>query len=266
MSTDRDRLLKENEDEARRIKEELTELREAMFRHENALNALAIERTNLESEPGEQPIEISPELRESLQSIKAVNSRRIWPKVALGALVLAGLLFGLGALGIFKNDGSAPIARRAVLPTPPVVVPSARKGSAMKGNEAAIVKSSSIPLSANADSTSGQIHGLHRKILMNILPGKTYTSEISYSMMSSAVTLVEVSDTPLITLHLSHAPQSFFIPLRIPFRIDSEGAYPEQLKGTLMVFADSKKHDLEIRVEPRKLPLERKILGVSSSQ
>jgi hypothetical protein len=49
VNTDRDRLLKENEDEARRIKEELLGLCEAMLRHENALNVLAIERTNLEA-------------------------------------------------------------------------------------------------------------------------------------------------------------------------------------------------------------------------
>jgi hypothetical protein len=258
VSIHRDRRLQENEDESRRIKEELISLHEAMLRHENALNALAIERTNLESLPDEERIEISPVLQESLQSLKTVKSRSIWPKVAVGILVLAGILLGLSGLGIFKNDGSTSIAQRVVPAPVPVSAPSLAKGI-----EAPVVTSSSIPQPTNTNSTSGNINGAPHAAPMNILPGITYTSEISYSMKSSAMTLVEVQDTPQITLHVTHAPQSFFIPMRTPFRIDRDG---KDTVGTLTVLAYSKKHGLEIRFEPSKLPMERKILGVSSSQ
>jgi hypothetical protein len=184
--------------------------------------------------------------------------------VALGVLVLAGILLGLNGLGIFDNDGTAPIARQVVLPTPHVAAPSARRGNEATIDTFSSNTFSSIPPAANTNSTSDKIHGIPSELPMNILPGITYSSEISYSMKSSAITLVEISDTPLITLHLSHTPQSFFIPLRTPFRLDSEGI--DQPNGTLMVFADSKKRDVEIRFESGRLPLERKILGVSSSQ
>ncbi len=261
MSTDRDRLLKENEDEARRNKEELLGLREAMLRHENVLNALAIERTNLESEPGEAHLEISPELQESLRSLKIVNPPRIWPKVAIGALILVGVLIGLGALGIFDNDGGAPIARQAVIPIPQVAA-----SSTSTGNEKTNDTFYSIPTSTNANSTSDEIYSIPRGEPINILPGITYISNISYSMKSSTITLVEVSDTPLVILHLSRPPQSFFIPLKTPFRVNYEGMDTGQFNARLMVLADSKKRDLEIRFVPRSLPIERKILGVSSSQ
>jgi hypothetical protein len=266
VNTDRDRLLRENEDEARRIKEELLGLREAMLRHENALNALAIERTNLEAQSEDERIEIPPELQAFIPTREIVKTPRLWPKVAVGVLVLIGVLLGLGGLGIFGNDGVAPVARRAVLPAPHVAMPAVREGPTTKGNEATNVKSSSILPAAKANSTSDKICRMPDEVPMNILPGITYTSEISYSMKSSAIALVEANDTPLITLHLSHTPQSFFIPLRTPFRIDNDRADSEQRKGSLMVFADSKKRDVEIRFESRKLPLERKILGVSSSQ
>ncbi len=265
MNTDRDRRLQENEERARSIKEDLIAFREAMLRSENALNVLAIERTNLECAPGEEHLEIPQELQAFIPTNLAAKSRRIWSKALVGGAVLVALLLGLGGLGIFNNDGSAPVAHRAVLPTPHVVDPSAKKGNeesidTLSSTHPSIVANSS----ATANSTSDKIHNAPNEVSINILPGITYISEISYSMRSSAITMVEVSDTPQITLHLNHAPQSFFIPMRTPFRIDSEGI--DRQSGALMVFADSKKHDLEIRFEPRRLPPESKILDVSSSQ
>jgi hypothetical protein len=261
VSTDRDRLLKENEDEARRIKEGLIALREAMLRSENALNVLAIERTNLESEPGEEQIEISPELSASIQVPETVKTRQVWPKLAIVITAIVLVMLAIGGLGIFDNDGSAPVARRVVLPTPEVV-----DSSASRRNEAAIVASSPISTPTNSNSTPDKVNSTPNEVLMNILPGTTYTSEISYTMKSSTVTLMEVQDTPQISLHLNHAPQSFFIPLKTPFRVDSEGISTGQFNGKLTVLANSKKHDLEIRFEPRKFPLEPQLLGNTSSE
>lgn len=245
MNTDRDRLLKENEERARSIKEGLIALREVMLRSENELNVLAIECTNLESGPSEEQIEISAELRASIETSETVKSRRVWPKLAIVVAVVVLIALAIGGLGIFENDSSAPVARRAVLPTPEVV-----DSSASKINEAAIV-ASSISLLPNANLASGKINSIPTELPINILPGTTYTTEIIYGIKSSAITLVEIHDTPQITLHLNHAPQSFFIPLKTPFRIDSDGIDTKQFNGKLIVLADSKKHDLEIRFEPK---------------
>ncbi len=264
MNTDRDRLLKENEERIRSVKEELVQHHQAMLRCEDVLNVLAIERTNLESKPDEEQIEIPPPLQALITTDSKTNSRPIWPKAVLGVLVLAGILFGLGALGVFDNDGGASVSSRMVRTTPDVTAPSATKDS-----EAVVVPSSSIPptiivnSTTNANSIPNKINSIPHAASMSILPGITYTSEISYSMKCSAITLEEVQDSSQITLHVTHAPQSFFIPLKTPFRIDGEGM---DTVGTLMVFANSKKHDLEIRFEPRSVPLERKILAGSSPQ
>jgi hypothetical protein len=262
VNIDRDRLLKENEDEARRIKEELVSLREAILRSENALNALAIQRTNLEADSEDERIEIPPELQAFIPTRETVKPPRVWPKVAVGALALAGLSLGLGALRMFDNNGGAPVARQAVLQTHSYfVAPSAKKE-----NEALIDTFSSIPPSKNVNSTSDNVYGLPGGLPINILPGITYTSVISYSVKSSAVRLVEVSEMPLVTIHVIHAPQSFFIPLRTSFRIDRDRTDTQHSDSRLIAFVERKKHDLEIRFESRKPYLERKILGVSSSQ
>ena len=258
MNTDRDRRLKENEERIRSIKAELVQHHQALLRCENELNALAIERTNLEDAPDEEQIEIPPELQAIIPTNPMPQPRRIWPKVTLGGLALVAVLLGLSALGMFNNDGSTSVARRADATHAPVTAPSIGKG-----NEAPAISSSTIPRSSNAILIPNKINNVPNEVPMNILPGITYTSEISYSMKSSNVTLVEVQDTPQITLHLNHAPQSFFIPLRTSFRIDNDRM---DTVSTLMVFTDSKKSDLEIRFESPRLPLERKILGVSSSQ
>ncbi len=264
MNTDRDRLLKENEERARSIKEELIALREAMLRSENELNVLAIERTNLETAPGEEQIEISQELRASVPMHETVRVSRKWPKLALGVLMVAAVLSVLGALGIFNNGGSAPVAHRVVRTTPPVASPSA-----MKDSEATTVTSSQFSQNLNANSASDKMNNIPHDVPMSIIPGTTYTSEISYSMKSSVIILVEVQDTPQVTLHLNHASQSFFIPLKTTFRVDDEGISSERFNGKLIVLselAESKKHGLEIRFEPSGLSVERKNLGVSSSQ
>ncbi len=259
MIPDRDQRLQDNEDEARRIKEELVLLREAILRHENALNALAIERTNLESAPGEEQIEISPELQESLRSLKIVTSRRIWPKMVIGALALAGILLGLSGLGIFHNDGSTSVAQRAIPIPSHVAAPMPSTG-----NQVPTVTLPSIPGSAQANSTSPKVNEVPAEMLMNILPGTTYTTEITYSTNRSVISVVEVRDTPQIALHINQASQTAFIPLRTSFRIDTEGMDMQHYK--MVVLARSKQHDLEIRSEPRQLRFESKILGVSSSQ
>ena len=229
------------------------------MRSENALNALAIERTNLESDPGEEQLEISPELQESLRSLKADKSRRIWPKMVIGALVLAGTLLALGGQGMFNNDGSTSVAQR-VIPIPSRVA-APWPG---KGNEVQTDTLPSIPGSAQRNSTSTKVNEVPAEMPMNILPGTTYTTETTYSLKHSVISVVEVRDTPQITLHLNQASQTAFIPLRTSFRVDSEGLDTEQCK--LVVLVDSKGHDLEIRCEPRQWRFERKILGVSSSQ
>jgi hypothetical protein len=260
VSTERDRQLRQNEEKAQAVKAELVQHHQAMLRCEDELNALAIERTNLESDLDEEKMELPIKTGKPVEVETLHDPKSRWPKVVVGGVVLVAILLGLGGLGMFNNDGSEPVVPRAVLVTPHIVAPSTTKG-----NTAAIIKPSSVPLSANVNPTSDKIHSIPNEVQMNILPGITYTSEISYSMKSSAITLVEVSETPLITLHLFHTPQSFFIPMRTAFRVDREGI-DTQLNGTLIFIADSRKRDLEIRFESRKLPLERKILGVSSSQ
>ncbi len=157
MNTDRDRLLQENEDESRRIKEELIALREAMLRSENELNVLAIERTNLESSPGEERIEIPPELQAFIPTNEKANVRRIWPKVTVGAVVLAGILLGLSDLGMFDSDGSTSVARHVLTATSPVATPSTSKRI-----EAATVAPYSIPLSENPNSVSDKTNSVRR--------------------------------------------------------------------------------------------------------
>jgi hypothetical protein len=255
--TEHDRLLKLNEERARTVKEELLQHHQAMLRCEDELNALALERTNLESDLYEEKVELPMEIVQPLEVKTPNDPKSRWPKVVVGGMILIGVLLGLGDLGIFNDDGSAPVAHRAVLPTPHDVAPSARNGSEMKGNENVNDTFSSIPPSRNTNSTSDNDYTLPGELPLKIFPGITYASEISYSMRSSVVTLMEVEDTPLITLHLSHAPQSFFIPMKTQFRIVSDGIDPSN--GILMARADSKKHDLEIRFEPRRLPLETKV-------
>ncbi len=262
MNIDRDRLLQENEDESRRIKEELIALREAMLRSENALNVLAIERTNLESSPGEARIEIPTELQAFIPTNEKANVRRIWPKVAVGAVVLAAILLGLSDLGMFDSDGSTSVARGVCL-LHLLLLPRLRQAKELKQRPLRLIR---FHYPTNPNSVSDKINSVPNEVPMNILPGITYTSEISYSMKSSVITLVKVQDAPQITLHLNHAPQSFFIPMKTAFRIDSDAIGIDQSNGRLMVLADSKRHDLEILFERNRIPLERKILGVSSSQ
>jgi hypothetical protein len=243
----REQLLQDNSERATQIKAELVSLRQRMFQHENMLNVLAIERTNLESDSEEEKIAIPIE-NGSLVEVEIPNDPKShWPMVIVSGMVLVAILLGLGGLGIFNNDGSAPVAHRAALPTPHVCAPSAKKG-----NEEAIDTFSSTTPVMVANSTSDNVYAVPNELPLMILPGITYTSEISYSMRSSAITMIEVSDTPQITLHLSQAPQSFLIPLRTSFRIDSEGI--DQQSGTLMVLTDSKNQDVEIRFEPKMSP------------
>jgi hypothetical protein len=245
--TDRARLLIENAEKARRIKEELAELHRAMRSKEDELNALASERSNLEIGVDEEIEEFPTEIAQPMNAKTPYDPKSRWPKVVVGVVALVVVLLGLGGLGIFKNDGS-PLAGRSVALSTPRSSPHLERN----GNEATVDTLSSIALNQNANSNSEIVGQLPRESPLNILPGVTYTSEITYNMTSSTITLVEVQDTPQITLHLNHAPQSFFIPMKTPFRIDSESNGPNQHNAKLLAFSDRKKHDLEIRFESEK--------------